>query len=94
MKIIKWDYKPSGMCPVQAEGYFLGYYFYFRARWSTATIEFARSREDWDSNNIFKDYRLKTYKGWEAGYISRKEALLLIYKGLLMFTFHWPSSYR
>jgi hypothetical protein len=94
MKIIKWDYEPSGMCPVQAEGYFLGYYFYFRARWSTASIEFARSREDWEINNIIKGYRLKKYHGPEAGYISNKEATRLIYKGLLMFSIFWPSSYR
>lgn len=38
VKIFKWEYKPSGNCPVQAEGWFLNYYFYFRARWSSVTI--------------------------------------------------------
>ena len=41
--MIKWIYKPSGLCPVQSEGYFWDRYFYFRARYSTITIEFAGS---------------------------------------------------
>ena len=39
--MIKWKHKPSGNCPVQAEGWFLGYYFYFRARGNEAIIEFS-----------------------------------------------------
>lgn len=26
-KIFKWIYSPNGNCPIQAEGYFLGYFF-------------------------------------------------------------------
>ena len=49
-KIFRWIYKPSGNCPVQAEGYFLGYFFYFRARHEFATIEFYNKKEDFDSD--------------------------------------------
>ena len=39
--MIKWVYKPTGVAPVQSEGFFWDSYFYFRARYSTITIEFA-----------------------------------------------------
>ena len=92
MNILKWEYEPSGLCPVQSEGWFLGYYFYFRARWDTASIEFAETREDWEKNRVIRRYSLKKYAPFEAGYIPRKDAKMLIYKGLFLFTIFWPSS--
>ena len=49
-RFFEWIYKPNGNCPVQAEGYFLGYFFYFRARHEFATIEFYNKKEDFDKN--------------------------------------------
>jgi hypothetical protein len=48
--MIKWKYKPAGNCPVQAEGWFLGHYFYFRARGEWAIIEFAKTQEDQEAD--------------------------------------------
>lgn len=68
---IKWVYKPSGLCPVQSEGYFLDYYFYFRARNEQAKIEFCKSKEDWKKDYITKEYILyKTNESYMAGYLS------------------------
>ena len=85
--MIKWIYKPSGLCPVQAEGYFLGYYFYFRSRWSTATIEFAKSGKEWAKGNSIVRYELYETASFEAGYISPLLSRLLIWKGCLKFLF-------
>lgn len=92
--MLKWKYKPSGNCPVQAEGYFLGYHFYFRSRWETASIEFSKTEEDWEENQIYRIYYLAAFPSASAGWISEKEAIRLIYKGLLMFLFRWPSHKR
>jgi hypothetical protein len=89
---IKWIYPPSGACPVQAEGYFMGKYFYFRSRWETARIEFADSEEAWDDSKIDKTYILyKTY-GYAAGWIPHWKARLLIYKGCMMYLFKMKSN--
>ena len=92
MKTLKWIYKPSGLCPVQAEGYFLGHYFYFRSRWESAWIEFAKTQEDWEADNCTRRYKLKSYPAPHAGYISEKEATWLIYKGLAKYAVGWPST--
>jgi len=94
MKIFEWDYPPSGMCPVQAEGHFLGHYFYFRSRGATATIEFSKTQKDWEENKIVRIYKLKSYPPFEAGYVPRKEATRLVYKGLFLFAIRWPSTKR
>ena len=91
MKILKWDYEPGGMCPVQAEGTFLGYYFYFRSRWDKASIEFSKSITDWEENRLVRRYVLKTFPMFEAGYVDPKIAKRLIYKGLFLFAIRWPS---
>lgn len=86
---IKWKYKPNGNCPVQAEGWFLGYYFYFRSRWNTSTIEFSESKILWDHHTIYKYYNLyKTTDAYSAGWITNKKAILLIYKGFLLFSLY------
>lgn len=87
MKLFNWKYEPSGQCPVQAEGIFLGHYFYFRSRWNTASIEFAETEEAWDKWEIVKRFELKHYGGADAGWISKKEATRLVYLGCVSYIF-------
>ncbi|NBX28327.1 MAG: hypothetical protein EBR55_08830 [Chitinophagia bacterium] len=86
--MIKWEHKPSGICPVQANGYFLNHYFYFRARWSWVMIEFAKTKEDWEKDDLEVAYLLKTTAEYEAGTISNSLSKRLIYKGCLRFAFY------
>jgi hypothetical protein len=91
--MIKWIYKPSGNCPVQAEGYFMGKYFYFRSRWSTASIEFSETEKDWDERNILKRYILfEDKKGMGAGWMPKWMAYLCIYKAMLMYLLNFKSK--
>ena len=83
MKLFSWKYEPSGACPVQAEGTFLGHHFYFRSRWDTASIEFSETEQHWDRWEIIKRIELKHYGGAEAGWISKEEATRLVYLGLI-----------
>jgi hypothetical protein len=92
MKIFKWKYGPWGNCPVQAEGWFLGYHFYFRSRWETARIEFSKSEEDWEENKIERTYYLASFPSASAGWISERKATLLIIKGLFLFLLRWESD--
>lgn len=92
--MIKWKYKPSGNCPVQAEGYFLGWYFYFRLRWNKATIEFSKTEAEWKNNLIHARYMLWTTKNMvSAGWLSHKFCLLLVYLGCLRFFFKLNKKY-
>jgi hypothetical protein len=83
--MIKWKYKPAGNCPVQAEGWFLGYYFYFRARGEYATIEFSESEDHHDIDEVYKVYILTKTKEYMAGWLPKWKCSLLIYKGCLKF---------
>lgn len=87
MIFFKWLYTPSGQCPVQADGIFLGYHFYFRSRHELSTIDFYRTKEDWENLHPSVLYlELKTdYNKYMAGYISKRKARRLIYKGCLLF---------
>ena len=89
--MIKWIYRPSGNCPVQAEGYFKGKNFYFRSRWSRATIEFANSEKDWDDSNILKRYVLFEDKYHGAGWMPKWMAYVCIYKGVFYYLFNIKS---
>lgn len=89
VKIFKWEYKPSGNCPVQAEGWFLNYYFYFRARHSLATIEFYEDKGDFYIDEPIDYIELKETEKHQAGWLSEKECRRLIYKGCLLFIFKW-----
>lgn len=90
---IVWKTKPSGNCPVQAEGWFLGKYFYFRSRWDEAKIEFANSPHDWDEDRLLKRYSLYTSKDeYSAGWISKRFAYILIYKGCIKFLLKFKSN--
>ena len=94
-KIFKWIYKPSGHCPVQAEGYFLGYFFYFRARYEFATIEFYNNKEDFDGDawtNPIVDIVVKTTEEYRAGWLSKKECTFLVFKGCFIFLFKRKRS--
>lgn len=74
-RFFKWVHKPSGNFPVQAEGYFLNYFFYFRARNQLATIEFYNKKEDFDSDdwtNPIVDIILKSTSKHKAGWTSKK----------------------
>jgi hypothetical protein len=90
--MIKWIYKPNGICPVQAEGYFMGHYFYFRARHERVTIDFSKDEESWWNGNIEKLYLLKRIE--EAGWLSEKKCIRLIRKGCLMFLLRIKSNYK
>lgn len=86
--MIKWKHTPSGNCPVQAEGHFLGYYFYFRARWDTAVIEFSLTEVGWENCLIHARYTLwKTRDRYKAGYLSKIFCRLLIWVGCIRFLF-------
>lgn len=87
--IFKWRHKPNGNCPIQAEGKFLGYNFYFRSRWSTATIEFYDGDVDYFSSECgFNKIILlcKTKDAFAAGWFEHNYCTYLIYKGCIMFT--------
>ncbi len=85
MKVINWKYKPSGNCPIQSEGYFLGYYFYFRSRWEQAIIEFAKTENDWEISKNIKWYTLWNTEKYKAGWLNKKFCQFLIYFGCLRF---------
>ena len=90
---ITWKHKPHGIAPVQAEGYFMGKYFYFRSRYERAVIQFADSEEDWKGVNILKKYVVyKTYNLYKASSIPYWKAKLLIYKGCLMYLLNFKSN--
>jgi hypothetical protein len=86
--MIKWKDKPNGNCPVQAEGWFLGYYFYFRSRYTQATIEFSKTEAGWENDLIHARYLLATEPGpYEAGWMPKWKCRLLINLGCLLFFF-------
>ena len=85
--MIKWKHKPSGNCPVQADGWFLGYYFYFRARWDKATIEFSLTEAGWENDLINARYVLLKTDEYAAGYLDPRLCRLLIWKGCIKFLF-------
>jgi hypothetical protein len=85
--MIKWKYKPTGQCPVQAKGWFLGYYFYFRARWDSATIEFSLNEDCWNNDLINARYILIKTDQYAAGYLPAWKCRLLIWKGCIKFLF-------
>ena len=84
--MIKWKHKPSGNCPVQAEGWFLGYYFYFRARGNEAIIEFSLTEASWENDLIHGRYMLhRITKDYYAGWLPKGYCKLLIWMGCIRF---------
>jgi hypothetical protein len=90
--MIKWKYKPAGNCPVQAEGWFLGHYFYFRARGECATIEFAKTQEDQEEDILIAFYVLIKTEEYMAGWLPKWICRLLIYKGCIKFILKHKSD--
>jgi hypothetical protein len=90
--MIKWKYKPAGNCPVQAEGWFLGHYFYFRARGECATIEFAKTQEDQEADALSAFYVLSETEEYMAGWLPKWKCKLLIYKGCIKFILKHKSD--
>ena len=88
MKFFKWGRKPSGYAPVQADGYFLGYFFYFRSRWEIAAIDFAETKDSWWCDDLKAHFELKTTKLYKASWISHNRCKWLVYKGCLKFFIH------
>lgn len=90
---IKWKHEPHGIAPVQAEGWFMGKYFYFRSRYEKAVIQFADSEEDWAGVNILKSYVVyKTNILYKASALPYWKAKLFIYKGCLMYLLKFKSN--
>jgi hypothetical protein len=100
MKLIKWKYKPNGWCPVQAEGWFLGTYFYFRSRWDQVTIEFCSTEEDWDhvekwgvKDKSFKiAYGIKGEDAGTVGLFKKKYGISDDVKMFLSCGGYWPNK--
>lgn len=91
--MIKWKYRPAGACPVQAEGYFLGYYFYFRSRWDKATIEFSKTEADWENDRIHARYTLWTSDNpYAMGWFPHDRCRMLIWMGCARFLFKINKS--
>lgn len=85
--MIKWKRKPHGYCPVQAQGYFMGWYFYFRARYSYASIEFSKTEAGWDNDLIHARYVLAKVQDPMAGWMPKWKCRLLINLACLRFFF-------
>lgn len=84
--MIHWGYKPHGAAPVQAEGTFMGHYFYFRSRWDRAIIEFAETDQDWLRDRLVKCYTLHTTKDpYGASFLPHATCKRLIWKGCFKF---------
>lgn len=86
--MIKWIYPPCGNCPVQAEGYFMGQYFYFRSRGTVARIDFSKTETYWDKDLIDTRYELwHTRVEGAAGWLPRWFCRVLIWWGCLRYLF-------
>lgn len=84
--MIKWIYPPANNCPVQAEGWFMGHYFYFRSRGTVASIEFALTEADWDKDLIRVRYELwHTRMEGAAGWLPHWFCRILIWWGCFKF---------
>lgn len=83
----RWLSPPNGNCPVQAEGWFLGYFFYFRARHSLATIEFYHDKGCFYNDYPVKMFELKETGAYQAGWLPKRTCRFLVYKGCFKFFF-------
>lgn len=83
--LIKYLKGPDGYCPIQATGFFLGYFFYFRSRWSIAEIDFSKTEESWWRDDIKIHFELTQTKEYQAGWLSHRKCKWLIYKGCFKF---------
>ena len=68
---------PAGNCPVQIEGKLKdGKYYYFRARWSTWSLDLAWSEREW-MNRIPLIFKYSDQYGTDsaAGWMTKREAI-------------------
>lgn len=77
----------GGLAPVQADIDCIGYYGYFRARGCYISIEFAKSEDAWENDNIIKEYRHTTSgtNPYKASYYPKWKCKLFIYWSCLKF---------
>jgi hypothetical protein len=77
LRINPYEIKPSGMCPVQAEGILKdGKYYYFRSRGTDVRIIIAESEDEYFKNNNVLFERSMIYgTAWDAGYLLREDAI-------------------
>lgn len=80
----------GGKCPVQADIYFLKYYGYFRARHSSATIEFYNNeQESYKFTEPLYENTLLEKTNYNTGYLNKYYCYLLIFKGCIKFYFNY-----
>jgi hypothetical protein len=89
--MIKWLLKPHKKYQIQAEGYFLGRYFYFRSKFNTSVIEFSNHKNQYNYH-LEKSYVLHVNNDYEAEYLNLNFCKLLIYKGCFLFMLHLIKS--
>lgn len=75
---IKYDWGPSGNCPVQAEGTINGNKFYFRSRGTGWTLEFNEEKHGDKPKSQYGEWYFK----WpDGGWIDEETARKFIEKG-------------
>jgi len=89
--MIKWLSKPNKKYQIQAEGYFLGRYFYFRSKFNASIIEFSNHKNHYNYH-LEKCYVLHVNNDYEAEYLNLNFCKLLIYKGCFLFMLHLIKS--
>jgi hypothetical protein len=68
---------PTGICPVQAEGYTKdNKWYYFRARYSHAVLVICESEDDYGVKHLFKR-ELEYGNDFEAGWMTHDDAVRL-----------------
>lgn len=86
--------KLGGYCPVQADIEAFGYYGYFRARGTSASIEFAKTEKHWENNDLeWARYGLINQTFPEAGYLPHWRCKLLIYWNSFKFGLYLLKNY-
>ena len=80
---------PSGQCPVQIEGTLpTGEHYYFRARGSRWYIDICQSEQDWWLNKILFKYTDNYGETFEAGWMSKREAIKFATLGIKKYYQH------
>ena len=86
--MIKWLSKPHKKYQIQAEGYFLGRYFYFRSKFNASVIEFSNHKNHYDYH-LEKSYLLHVNNDYEAEYLNLNFCKLLIVTPQYIFCMHY-----
>ncbi|WP_312403748.1 hypothetical protein [Rhizobium sp.] len=77
----------SGWCPVQAEGFVDGHYFYFRARGSYWKVEVGGNEKGTRSPRWWHEEPWPSATGFEAGYMSDDDAISCLLKAVDLFRY-------